>query len=77
MKHESFDEREIYLEGVLDGLALALDYPENVGMIREHLASVKARVHWGLELKEMMLSLEPWKDLETSETRGTRTKVKT
>ena len=54
MKNESFDEREIYLEGVLDGLALALDYPENVGIIRDHLASIKARAHWQFELEEIL-----------------------
>ena len=54
MKNESFDEREIYLEGVLDGLALALDFPENAGIIRDHLASVKARAHWQFELEEIL-----------------------
>ena len=54
MKNESFDEREIYLEGVLDGLALALDYPENVGIIRDHLASIKARAHWQIALNEIL-----------------------
>ena len=54
MKNESFDEREIYLEGVLDGLALALDYPENVGIIRDHLASVKARTHWQYDLEKVL-----------------------
>lgn len=55
MKHESFDEREIYLEGVLDGLALALDHPENVEDIRKRLASLKARAAWEFELKELKL----------------------
>ena len=55
MKHESFDEREIYLEGVLDGLALALDYPKKVEDIRKRLASVKAKNAWKYELKELEL----------------------
>ena len=55
MKHESFDEREIYLEGVLDGLALALDYPKKVEGIRKRLASVKARSAWEFQLKELKL----------------------
>ncbi len=54
MKNESFDEREIYLEGVLDGLALALDYPEEVSVIRDHLASIKARAHWQVALNEIL-----------------------
>lgn len=55
MKHESFDEREIYLEGVLDGLALSLDYPKKVEEIRKLLASVKARSAWEFQLKELKL----------------------
>ena len=55
MKHESFDEREICLEGVLDGLALALDYPKNVEEIRKRLASFKARSAWEFQLKELKL----------------------
>lgn len=56
MKHESFDERDIYYEGVLDGLALALDYPEKVEDIRKRLASFKARNAWEILLKELKLT---------------------
>ena len=56
MKHESFDEREIYIEGVLDGLALAMDYPKNITELRDVVASMKAREHWKFTLKEMKLS---------------------
>ena len=55
MKHESFDERDIYYEGVLDGLALALDYPEKVEDIRKRLASFKAKSVWEFQLKELKL----------------------
>jgi hypothetical protein len=56
MKHESFDEREIYTEGVLDGLALAMDYPKNIAELRNVVASIKAREYWKFTLKEMKLS---------------------
>jgi hypothetical protein len=55
MKHESFDEREIYIEGVLDGLALAIDYPKSVTDLRDEVASIKAREHWKFTLEEMKL----------------------
>ena len=56
MKHESFDEREIYIEGVLDGLTLAIDYPKSITELRNVVASIKAREHWEFTLKEMKLS---------------------
>ena len=55
MKHESFDEREIYTEGVLDGLALAIDYPKNITKLRDVVASIKAREYWKFTLEEMKL----------------------
>ena len=64
MKHESFDEREIYIEGVLDGLALAMDYPKNITELRDVVASIKARQHWKFTLEEMELSPEPRKGVE-------------
>ena len=55
MKHESFDEREIYMEGVLDGLALAIDYPKNIAELRDTVASMKAREYWKFTLEEIKL----------------------
>ncbi|MDA8054698.1 MAG: hypothetical protein M0Z77_03475 [Thermoplasmatales archaeon] len=68
MKHESFDEREIYTEGVLDGLALAIDHPKNVTDLRDKIASIKATEYWEFTLREMKQEMkhpdETWKDVE-------------
>ncbi|MEM3193265.1 MAG: hypothetical protein QW292_14500 [Candidatus Parvarchaeota archaeon] len=55
MKHESFDEREIYYEGVLDGLTLALEFPDKVRELRERVLYVKASEAWKLMLEELKL----------------------
>ncbi|MEM0136313.1 MAG: hypothetical protein QXU18_14000 [Thermoplasmatales archaeon] len=55
MKHESFDEREIYYEGVLDGLTLALEFPEKVKEMRESVLYAKASEAWKFMLEELKL----------------------
>ena len=55
MKHESFDEREIYMEGMIDGLTLALNYPQKAKEIRDKVAWAKAAAFWKDELKELEL----------------------
>ncbi|MEM3859434.1 MAG: hypothetical protein QW478_08505 [Candidatus Micrarchaeaceae archaeon] len=55
MKHESFDEREIYYEGVLDGLTLALEFPEKVKEIKENVLYAKASEAWKFMLEELKL----------------------
>ncbi|MEM0160025.1 MAG: hypothetical protein QW393_04685 [Candidatus Micrarchaeaceae archaeon] len=55
MKHESFDEREIYYAGVLDGLTLALEFPDKAREMRESVLYAKASEAWRFMLEELKL----------------------